>query len=275
MERRHIEMLFAIRKFGNMTKAADCIGITQPTLSKFLSNCENKLKIELFYRRSRSMEPTEEGLVVLESLDRIRREYEAMELKLKEIRSGSQINLSLATHQVLGKFFIPKLEVALKNNKNINLSYIFMNSRQATEKVINGEIDLAIVADPQKYPELIIYPLWKEYIGLYSKDGKLKETILYNSNMIFFNKVMSKIKYRETKKIDDYNIIYSILKRSSNMGLLPNPIAESEQKLKLIKKLQPSIDICLIYDSKRKKNKSFVKAIKVIRACSAKWTAPP
>ena len=81
--------------------------------------------------------------------------------------------------------------------------------------------------------------------------------------MIFANKTLNKFSYKNKKKVDDYNIIYSILKHSNQMGLLPNPIAQSENKLKLVKRFKPSVDICLIYNVN--KNKTLSKIINTIQ----------
>ena len=177
-----------------------------------------------------------------------------------------QLNLSI--HPIIGKFIIPKIEQELERFSGLHLDYHLKTSREATIDVLEGKSDLAIVADPQKYPELIIKPLWREYIGLYSHDGKAKEKILFNSQMIFANKTLSKIKYSQAKQIDDYPLIYSTLKRSNYMGLLPNPIAEAEKKLKLIQQFKPAIDISLIYRSGGQRNKSLQCIISIIKNCS-------
>jgi predicted transcriptional regulator len=270
MDKKQIETILKIKEIGNITKVADYIGVTQPTLSKFLSSTESKFGVQIFYRYARSLKPTEEGEILLNNFSEMLNIYNNCEQQIMQFRSGHKQEFQVGTHQVLGKFIIPKIEDKILKQKDIHLSYSFMNSRKVTEEVINGHLDLGIVADPQKYPELVIKPLWKEYIGLYSKDGKRKNTVIYNSNMIFANKTLNKLTFKEKRKIDDYSIIHSILKRTNQMGLLPNPIAESENKLKLIEKFQPYINICLIYSSSKAKTKGLSKVLSIIKDCSKK-----
>ena len=264
MDKRQIEMILTIERFANITKAADYLGITQPTLSKFLKNTEDKFNTQIFYRFSKELKTTEEGDILLTSFRNIYNEYLLSEQRITDLREGYINQIKIGTHEILGRYFIPKIEAQTKNEKNINLHYTFKNSRNITEDIVNGELDFGIVADPQKYPDLIIRPLWKEYIGLYSKTGKIEDTILYNSNMIFFNKLLRNIEYKNAKVIDDYGIIYSMLKQTNYMGFLPNPIAESESKLKLIEKFKPNIEICLIYNASKLKNSSSKSLIKTI-----------
>lgn len=261
-------MILTIKDVGNITKAADYIGITQPTLSKFLSNTESKFGVQIFYRYARSIKATEEGEILLDNFSKILAIYKNCEQQITQFRHGDTQEFKIGTHQVLGRFIVPKIENRVQKEKNIYLSYSFMNSRKVTEEVIKGNLDIGIVADPQKYPDLIIRPLWKEHIGLYSKNGKMADTVLFNSNMIFANKTLNKLTFKKKRKIDDYSIIYSVLKRTNYMGLLPTPIAQSEDKLFLIEKFQPPINICIIYSSNKVKTKGLANALSVIKDCS-------
>ena len=83
--------------------------------------------------------------------------------------------------------------------------------------------------------------------------------------MLFANKLLNELTFSNKRKIDDYNLIYSILCKTDNMGLLPNPIAESEGKLKLIKKLNPTLDICLIYNVNKVSSQGLRKIISIIK----------
>lgn len=270
MNKKQIEMILTIEKFKSITKAADFLGITQPTLSKFLASTEEKFQTKLFYRFSREVLPSEEGKIILKSLSLIYEEYNQIEINLEFYRNGEVNDFSLGTHQVLGRYILPKIEKKVIREKTLNVKYKFNNSRVLTEEIANGKLDFAIVADPQKFPEIVIIPIWKEYIGLYSIDGNLKDEVYYNSNMIFANKILKQIQFKDSNIVDDYSILYSMLKSINAMGLLPNPIAESEQKLKLIKKFRPPIEICLIYSANKQKSKAFNKFISIVKDASKK-----
>ena len=48
MDFRELNYVLAIEKYQNITKAADSLYVSQPTLSKFLMNLENTLGQKLF-----------------------------------------------------------------------------------------------------------------------------------------------------------------------------------------------------------------------------------
>ncbi|MCI8949224.1 MAG: LysR family transcriptional regulator [Lachnospiraceae bacterium] len=71
MNRRPYEYLITIAEKGSLSKAAQALGISQPTLSNFLSGTERQLGHTLFDRSGKILIPTEAGLIYLETCRRI------------------------------------------------------------------------------------------------------------------------------------------------------------------------------------------------------------
>lgn len=62
MELRTLRYYLAVCEAGSMSRAAERLHVTQPTLSRQISDLERELGCALLARHSRSVEPTEEGL---------------------------------------------------------------------------------------------------------------------------------------------------------------------------------------------------------------------
>lgn len=62
MELRTLRYYLAVCEMGSMSRAAERLHVTQPTLSRQISDLERELGCVLLVRHSRSVEPTEEGL---------------------------------------------------------------------------------------------------------------------------------------------------------------------------------------------------------------------
>lgn len=82
MELRVLRYFLAVANEGNMTKAAEALHITQPTLSRQLMDLENELGSALFYRGKRAVTLTEDGLLfkqraqeIVELADKAKREF--------------------------------------------------------------------------------------------------------------------------------------------------------------------------------------------------------
>ena len=64
MELRTMRYFLAVAREENMTRAAEQLHVTQPTLSKALKSLEEELGKKLFVRRSFSIRLTEEGMLL-------------------------------------------------------------------------------------------------------------------------------------------------------------------------------------------------------------------
>lgn len=58
MDLRHIRMLLNVLECGNISTAAEMMGMNQPALSKMLRRLEGELEVPLFERSARGVEPT-------------------------------------------------------------------------------------------------------------------------------------------------------------------------------------------------------------------------
>lgn len=148
MELRTMRYFLAVAREENMTRAAQILHVTQPTLSKQLKALEDELGKKLFTRHSFSIQLTEEGLLLrkrAEDLVRMADKITAEFLTLDDILGGD-IYFGLAeTYQ------IRHLASAIKTFKN---SYPDMHyhitsgdTEQVTEKLDKGVIDFAVLAD--------------------------------------------------------------------------------------------------------------------------------
>ena len=97
MEIRTLRYFLAVAREENMTRAAEQLHVTQPTLSKALKSLEDELGKKLFTRHSFSIRLTEEGVLLrnraedlVSMADRIEKEFVSL-LPGKSTRSNNPI----------------------------------------------------------------------------------------------------------------------------------------------------------------------------------------
>ncbi len=71
MNTRELEYMVMIVKEGSLSQAARTLGISQPTLSTFLSNLEHQLGMDLFLREKKHMILTPAGKIYLDAAQKI------------------------------------------------------------------------------------------------------------------------------------------------------------------------------------------------------------
>lgn len=148
MEIRTLRYFLAVAREENMTRAAEMLHVTQPTLSKQLKALEDELGKKLFIRHSFSIQLTEEGILLrrraedlVEMADKITTEF----ITLDDI-TGGDIYFGLAeTYQI--RFLARKISAFKKAYPGLRYHITSGDTEQVTEKLDKGVIDFAVLAD--------------------------------------------------------------------------------------------------------------------------------
>lgn len=84
----HLFRLQAVADAGSMRRAADGLNITQPALSRSISQLEARFGKPLLIRHARGVEPTDFGKRVIASIQRLSRHWELTEQELAGVGPG-------------------------------------------------------------------------------------------------------------------------------------------------------------------------------------------
>lgn len=161
MEIRALRYFLAVAREENMSRAAEVLHVTQPTLSKALRALEDELGKKLFVRHSFSISLTEEGVLLrdraedlISMADRIERDF----LSLDDI-TGGDIYFGLAE-----SYQIRYLAREIRSFKTVypNLRYHITSgdTEQVTEKLDKGLLDFAVICElpnERKY-DYVLFP---------------------------------------------------------------------------------------------------------------------
>lgn len=148
MELRTMRYFLAVAREENMTRAAELLHVTQPTLSKALKSLEDELGKKLFIRHSFHIELTEEGVLLrkrAEDLVSMADKIQAEFLSLDDILGG-EVYLGLAeSYQI--RYLAAEIQ-ALKNSyPDLRYHITSGDTEQVTEKLDKGVIDFAVLAE--------------------------------------------------------------------------------------------------------------------------------
>ena len=100
---------FAIVEEGNISHAAQRLGIAQPALSRQMKHLEENLEVKLFERGSRRIRLTEAGQVLYNRVEGILGMVDGTVRKIKEIGSGKQGTIRIGTITTSGAMILPDL----------------------------------------------------------------------------------------------------------------------------------------------------------------------
>lgn len=159
MEIRTLRYFLAVAREENMTRAAEMLHVTQPTLSKQLKSLEDELGKKLFTRHSFSIRLTDAGMLLrsrAEDLVRMADKIEAEFVSLDEV-TGGDLYLGLAeSYQI--SLLAREIHTFKKNYPGLKYHITSGDTEQVSEKLDKGLLDFAVLAEipnAAKYESLV------------------------------------------------------------------------------------------------------------------------
>ncbi len=159
MEIRTLRYFLAVAREENMTRAAELLHVTQPTLSKALKSLEEELGKKLFTRHSFSIRLTDEGVLLRERAedlvsmaDRIEREF----IALDDI-TGGDLYFGLAeSYQI--RYLAREIHRFREAYPGLRYHITSGDTEQVMEKLDKGLLDFVVLAEtpePGRYSSIV------------------------------------------------------------------------------------------------------------------------
>lgn len=149
MEIRVLEYFLTIAKEGNITRAAQKLHITQPTLSRQLSELERELKTQLFIRGKRSIVLTESGLLLMQRATELLKLVAKTERDLLESQGELVGTIAIGcVESTASKLLVQWIKSFRESHTNVVFDIVSGTGDDLREKLDRGMIDLAILLEP-------------------------------------------------------------------------------------------------------------------------------
>lgn len=109
LEIRHLRYFLAVVEAGSFSRAADRLGISQPSVSQQMRDLEADLRVTLFQRRGKRILPTAAGLVFQEHAVTILRQVESLLQDLTLEPEQARGSLHIGVVPILNVALMPQL----------------------------------------------------------------------------------------------------------------------------------------------------------------------
>lgn len=129
----------------NISKAADQLYITQPSLSRQITAIESELNLQLLIRDSRSVRLTPAGAALLEEFQEIYNNYNLAITKAQNIQSLSgQLNIGVLDGAYVGDLFPETLRYFYEFYPEMKINLKNYSFKGLAEGLYEGNLDLAM-----------------------------------------------------------------------------------------------------------------------------------
>lgn len=230
------KVILSVYRNKSFTKAASELGISQPALSAAVNKIEKKLGIRIFERKQTPIQPTEEGMVLIEYLKKTKLEYEACFHKINDIVKNKNRKLTIGAPAVYANTYL--LDKIVKFNQEYSeckLSVHIATLPELMDMCDEGMIDCFISTSDELKSDFDIEKVLTEKIYLcVPRDWKINEK-------------MKQYQVREGKTLEGSAIDWKIFSDLEMISLKENQPLQ-QQINKFLEKENVSINSRIVVD---------------------------
>lgn len=152
---KQIRAFIAVAAEGSFTKAADSLHVTQSTLTSSIKVLEDEIGLQMFDRSTRSVVPTQQGIIFLPAAQRLLRDLEDA---LDDMRMVAERERGSVAVCAAGSFITYVLTPALmdlaRHYPGIHTRLSEGTTQSVAQQVLSGESDFGITTLFEPIPEL-------------------------------------------------------------------------------------------------------------------------
>ena len=159
---RLLRSFVTVARTGNFVKASEILHITQSALSQQMKELAIHLAIPLFEKKSRQLFLTKFGNQLLQKIDPLLEQLEEILLQSPDENINIVGAMKVAATSTYSKSIaLPACMKLIHENPSLQVDLQELSAQKAVSKLLEGEIDIAILPQDYQLPDL----QWQELIS--------------------------------------------------------------------------------------------------------------
>lgn len=246
----HLEKLryfAAVARAGSFHTASVELGISQPSLSRAVMALESAMHCKLFERSRTGVKITAAGQLLSDFYERLSGDIEDLEQKIKHPNAFTAGSIRIGTFESLTFYLWPVLLNEIrKSSPSIAIRLISDTEPQLRAKLLNGNIQMVVEAEPQVDERIRSVVLYHDVFKVYARPG----LAAHNDTIMYVPKAKSQDgrtihEYLRSKGLSDnimrfefdtFSSVQELAVNGIGLAILPERLAQNRVREK---KLQP------------------------------------
>ena len=157
---RQLQAFVTLIDKGSFTRAAEAMGITQPTVSKLIHNFEREVGMSLFVPDRQRMVPTPEAVLLAERALRTVNDLRALQEQAHELRHLVTGRLELIAVSALGNHVLVDLLAQMTREiPDLGVSLSVSVERDVVGWLVSSQADWGLCLIPVDRPDVVCLPI--------------------------------------------------------------------------------------------------------------------
>jgi len=175
MDFKQLKYLIKVAEHQSITKAAEELFVSQPSLSHYIKKIENELGVDLFNRSTNPLSLTLAGEKYIETARQIIRDYERMEEEIRDMANINKGRLKIGIPNSRAAYMLPHiLPEFTRKFPGIEVRTVEAKSSELKEQLVRGTLDFIVIPlfylDSEIDGNLSFEVIYQEELFLISSD---------------------------------------------------------------------------------------------------------
>lgn len=269
----------------NISRAAERLGISQPSLSLAIQRLEDAIGTGLLVRGKSGVQLSQAGKKFALQARTLVEEWENLRSSIKDDEEKISGRFTIGCHPSVGLYSLPEFLPELLNSyPEIDLSFVHDLSRRVTEGVVSFKIDFGIVVNPVRHPDLVIKKVLEDEVTFWTGPEKTSANDLKGENAVLIcdadllqtqsllkGAKRSSLDFKRTVTSSNLEVITALVASGCGIGILPERVATriESQGLKRAGSGFPTFkdEVCLIYRADAQRSQASKVIVEAIQKC--------
>ena len=249
-----VEGFLEVARRGSVSRAAEALFITQPTLTARLHGLERELGTSLFLRTPHGMRLTDAGRAWIPFAERALRALIDGRDALQQVLSASAGHLMIAAAPAVSTYILPELlEQFVAAHPRVEVSVRTGHSEDVVDLVLRDEVQIGL-GRSIRHPDLELRPFQTEELVLvcapdhpFSRQSAVPMAEVARQKLIMFDRASSYyeithgaflsagVKLRGLMELDSIEAAKKMVERGLGVALLPSSAVAREVEAKTLR----------------------------------------
>ena len=160
---RQLRAFVAVATSRSFSRAAGAMALTQPAISRNVTELEQALGLQLLHRTTREVELTEAGRLLLGNVTRVLEDLDACLLEVQGLATQRKGRVKVASSPTLSAHLLPQcIARGKQQSPGVSIQLLDRIQSDVLLSVRSGEVDFGVVIEPSERQDLHVQTILTE-----------------------------------------------------------------------------------------------------------------
>lgn len=221
-----IKYFHTVAETLNLSRAAERLGVVQPTLSGALKRLEEAVGRPLFTREKNGLTLTRAGEEFLIKSKVLFEDWEKITKSISDLDSVPSGRFVLGLHPSVALYTLKHFMRELGEYPDLDINFVHGLSREIMEMTISRKVDVGLLINPIKHNDLVLKKICSDRVGFWGMKGGNRDTLIYDPGLSQAQSLLKKSDdFKKQITSSNLEVIGELVHAGVGVGILPERVA--------------------------------------------------